>query len=226
MAKNEPCQHASPRFSRARRLMVERQLVRRGIADPRVMAAMGEVPREAFLDDASRENAYRDAPLPIGCGQTISQPYIVAFMVEAARVVPGDRVLEVGTGSGYAAAVLAGIAGEVHGIEWHEPLARAASRRLQRLGYRNVIVTSGDGSIGKPEAAPFDVIIVSAGAPRVPEKLKGQLAIAGRLIVPVGSERGLQHLLRIVRTDEARFHEEQLAGVMFVPLVGEDGWRA
>jgi protein-L-isoaspartate(D-aspartate) O-methyltransferase len=213
-----------------RRHMVERQLRARGVRDSRVLAAMAEVPRERFVPERLREFAYEDGPLPIGEEQTISQPYIVANMIEAAGVGPGDRVLEVGAGSGYAAAILSRIAGQVFAIERHETLARSAQRRLAELGYDNVAILVGDGSLGLPAQAPFDAILVAAGGNRVPEPLKRQLKVGGRLVVPVGAE-SLQSLLCVTRTGEESWREADLGRVRFVPLIGahgrwEDGSRA
>lgn len=210
--------------------MVERQLKARGIGNGHVLAAMADIARERFIPEALREFAYEDGPLPIGEGQTISQPYIVARMIEAAEVSPGDRVLEVGAGSGYAAAVMSRIAAEVYAIERHGVLAEAAQRRLLEIGYDNVVVMAGDGSLGLPDKAPFDAILVAAGGDKVPEPLKRQLAIGARLIVPVGDE-AQQSLLCITRTGENAWSEDDLGGVRFVPLIGahgrwEDGQRA
>lgn len=205
-----------------RQVMVERQLQGRGIGSAPVLAAMGEIPREAFVPDRLREFAYEDGPLPIGEEQTISQPYIVALMIEAADLKPGDRVLEVGAGSGYAAAVMSRIADEVFAIERHPALAESAQRRLLELGYDNVVVIAGDGSGGLPDKAPFDAILVAAGGERVPEPLKHQLAIGGRLVVPIGGE-DLQSLLCMTRTGENEWSEDNLGGVRFVPLIGAHG---
>jgi protein-L-isoaspartate(D-aspartate) O-methyltransferase len=205
-----------------RRRMVRHQLKARGIRDARVLAAMDEVPREHFVPERLREFAYDDGPLPIGEGQTISQPYIVALMIEAAGIRPGARVLEVGAGSGYAAAVMARIAGEVFAIERHATLAAEARQRVADLGYTNLTVIAGDGSGGLPDEAPFDAILVAARGARVPEPLKRQLAIGGRLVVPVGGE-ALQSLMRITRVGEEEWREDDLGGVRFVPLVGAHG---
>ena len=210
--------------------MVERQLVARGIGNEHVLLAMGTVPREAFVPERMREFAYEDGPLPIGEEQTISQPYIVALMIEAADVSPGDRVLEVGAGSGYAAAVMSRIADRVFAIERHASLARSAQARVAELGYDNLSVVEGDGSLGLPDEAPFDAILVAAGGDKVPEPLKRQLAIGGRLVVPVGGE-SLQTLLCVTRKGEEEWVEDDLGGVRFVPLIGahgrwEDGNRA
>ncbi|WP_126172126.1 protein-L-isoaspartate(D-aspartate) O-methyltransferase [Altericroceibacterium xinjiangense] len=205
-----------------RERMVSRHLEARGIRNPDVLAAMREVPRERFVPEAMAEFAYEDGPLPIGEEQTISQPYIVALMIEAADVSPGDRVLEVGAGSGYAAAILSLIADEVFAIERHESLAREAQRRLLELGYTNAVVMAGDGSGGMPEQAPFDAILVAAGGDEVPEPLKAQLAIGGKLIVPVGGE-DMQSLCCITRTGENEWTEHDLGRVRFVPLIGKHG---
>jgi len=212
-------------FRTLRNLMVEHQLERRGIRDPLVLEAMRSVPREAFVPPELAEEAYADGPLPIGEGQTISQPYIVALMVEALELSGGERVLEIGAGSGYAAAVLAEIATEVYTVERHAPLAEEAEARLRRLGYGNVQIRVGDGSRGWPEHGPFEAIVVAAGAPEVPEPLKEQLAVGGRLVIPVGRGRTLQDLLRLRRVSETEYVREALGGVRFVPLVGEEGWE-
>jgi protein-L-isoaspartate(D-aspartate) O-methyltransferase len=213
-------------FLEQREAMVRRQLTSRGVRDARVLAAMGSVPREQFVSAALHEFAYEDAPLPIEEGQTISQPYIVALMIEAAEIGPGDRVLEVGAGSGYATAVLSRVAGTVYAIEWHERLTQLARRRIDSLGYDNVHIRCGDGTLGWPEHAPFDAIIVSAGGPEAPRTLTQQLAIGGRLIVPVGDEPRTQNLMRIRRTAEHQFERDELGRVQFVPLVGSEGWAA
>ena len=207
----------------SRGMMVERQLERRGIRDPGVLAAMREVPREAFVPEHLRDLAHEDAPLPIEAGQTISQPYIVARMIEAAEVRPGDRVLEIGAGSGYAAAVLSRIAAQVHAIERHDELTQLAGERLRRLGYANVTLRTGDGTKGWAEAAPFDAILLAAAGPAVPQAMKEQLGIGGRLVMPVGGPRG-QRLVKLTRRDARHFDEEDLGGVLFVPLIGEQGW--
>jgi len=211
-------------FARARAHMVKTQLARRGVRDPLVLEAMGQVPREAFVGEGYEEFAYDDLPLPIGAGQTISQPYVVALMIEAAGVRAGDVVLEVGAGSGYAAAVLGRIAARVVAIERHPSLAEKARRRLESLGCGNVELHAGDGTRGWPDAAPFDVIIVSAGGPAVPEALKAQLAPGGRLVIPVGRNERHQQLLKLVRQDAAEYTTENLGEVSFVPLIGEQGW--
>ena len=217
--------HRDDQYARDRAIMVERHLKARGISDPYALGAMGEVPREAFIAELLQEFAYEDAPLPIEAGQTISQPYIVARMIEIAEVRPGDKVLEVGAGSGYAAAVLSRIADKVYTIERHEQLAELACARLKRLGYYNVEVICGDGTKGLPDEAPFDAIIVAAGGPQVPETLKRQLALNGKLVIPVG-QGAHQTLLRVRRTGEDSFEKEDFGAVAFVPLIGAEGWVA
>ncbi len=211
-------------FTLARQRMVEEQLRRRGLHNPAVLAAMGEVPREDFVEPAARERAYDDTPLPIDAQQTISQPYIVALMLEAAALQPNARVLEIGAGSGYAAAVASHIAARVFTIERHMVLATQATQRL--ASYPNVEVRLGDGTHGWPEAAPFDAILVAAGAPAVPTALRSQLAVGGRLIIPVGTSNLEQRLRCITRTGASSFDDVDLGGVRFVPLVGDHGWRA
>jgi protein-L-isoaspartate(D-aspartate) O-methyltransferase len=208
----------------ARLAMVQRQIARRGVSDPLVLDAVGRVAREAFLPEELREFAYDDTPLPIEAGQTISQPYIVALMAEALVLRPNDKVLEIGTGSGYAAAVLARIAARVYTVERYGQLASKAAKVLAAQGYRNVHVLHGDGTLGWPEHAPFDAIVVAAGGPAVPESLKSQLKIGGRLVIPVGADRRLQELVRVTRVSEHEYRTEDLADVRFVPLVGEEGW--
>jgi protein-L-isoaspartate(D-aspartate) O-methyltransferase len=210
--------------STSRGRMVDVQIAGRGIRHAGVLEAMRIVPREAFVEHGFEELAYEDSPLPIGEGQTISQPYVVALMIEAAEIAPGDHVLEVGAGSGYAAAVMSCIASEVYAIERRTSLGRAAQLRLERLGYGNVHIRVGDGTKGWPEAAPFQAILVAAGGPRAPQALLDQLDIGGRLVIPVGSDRDEQRLLKITRTGTDRYEEEDLGGVRFVPLVGELGW--
>ena len=211
-------------FPYARHRMVERQVAARGVHDSHVLEAMGAVPREAFVPNGMEEFAYEDTPLPIEAGQTISQPFIVGLMVQAARIRPGERVLEVGAGSGYAAAVMSRIAEAVYAIERHEALTRLAQGRLDRLGYHNVHLKTGDGTRGWPEAAPFDAVLAAAGGPAVPQALKHQLAIGGRLVMPIGPEPRQQRLIKLTRTGEDAFSEEDLGEVAFVPLIGEQGW--
>ena len=213
------------RFDDLREQMVNYQLAARGLHDQSVLDAVNAVPREEFVPADLVEFAYSDSPLPIAASQTISQPYIVALMTAALELKPADRVLEVGTGSGYAAAVLAEIAEKVYTIERHKILADTARSRLAALGYRNIQVLHGDGTLGWPEHAPFDAIIVAAGGPQVPENLKQQLSVGGRLVIPVGSTLRTQKLLRVRRTGEHEFQEEDLGGVRFVPLIGAAGWE-
>ncbi|HEX8375969.1 MAG TPA: protein-L-isoaspartate(D-aspartate) O-methyltransferase [Geminicoccaceae bacterium] len=213
-----------PDFSRERDRMVDVQIARRGVRDRHVLDAMRAVPREAFVEPGLAEFAYADGPLPIGEGQAIPRPYVVALMAEAAEAKPGERVLEVGAGSGYAAAVMSRIAARVHAVERHAALADDARRRLSGLGYDNIELRVGDGTLGWPEAAPFDAILVAAGGPEVPPALKEQLAIGGRLVVPVGGEDDGQTLLKITRTGAAAYEKENLGDLAFVPLIGEQGW--
>jgi protein-L-isoaspartate(D-aspartate) O-methyltransferase len=204
--------------------MVESQIARRGIRDRRVLAAMRSVPREAFVDEGFEEFAYEDSPLPIGESQTISQPYIVALMLESAEIGEGDRVLEVGAGSGYAAAVAAQIARQVCAIERHAALVAKARERFRKLGYRNIELKHGDGTRGWPDGGEFDAILVAAGGSAVPPALKAQLKIGGRLVIPIGPSEQAQELVKLTRRSETSFEEEHLGAVRFVPLVGGAGW--
>lgn len=206
----------------ARRQMVERQLKARDIEDPRVLAAMGRVPRHLFVEPAMERFAYEDRPLPIGASQTISQPYIVALMTQLIQVKPGDRVLEVGTGSGYQAAVLSELAADVYTVEIVPSLADAARARLEALGYRNVHVQQGDGYEGWAEQAPFDGIIVTAGAPQIPPPLISQLRDGGRMAIPVGGAGTTQDLI-LGRKVGGKFMARSIAPVLFVPLTGKGG---
>ena len=212
-------------FATQRKAMVADQIAARGVRDKNVLQAMNKVHREVFVPAEVRELAYGDTPLPIAAGQTISQPYIVAYMVEALALKPGDRVLEIGAGSGYAAAVLAELAGEVYAIERISELAETAAAHLGDEGYDNVHVLNADGTRGWAEHAPFDAILVSAGAPIIPESLKSQLAIGGRMIIPLGTDQRAQELVRISRRADGTFDREDLADVRFVPLIGEQGWE-
>jgi protein-L-isoaspartate(D-aspartate) O-methyltransferase len=207
-----------------REMMIRRDLAGRGIMDPKVLEAMRSVPREEFIPPALRDQAYEDYPLPIADGQTISQPYIVAFMIEALELSPGDRVLEIGTGSGYSAAVLSRIVSRVYTVERISSLAETARERLLRLGYGNIAVYVGDGTLGWPEHAPYDGIVVTAGAPRVPNSLLGEMAEGGRLVIPVGPDGFGQTLLRMRRLEGDEFLKERLLAVQFVPLIGAEGW--
>lgn len=211
-------------FDKQRDRMVDQQIRARGVTDARCLKAMRFVPREKFVPANLAEFAYEDAPLPIEEGQTISQPFIVALMIDSLALDANDRVLEIGAGSGYAAAVLGQMAREVFAIERHESLATLARQRIERLGYHNVHILCGDGTLGLPAEAPFDGILVSAGGPDVPKSLLEQLAIGGRLIIPVGVEPRSQELLRIHRTGKHQFDEESLGKVQFVPLIGSEGW--
>ena len=212
---------AAPRVDGMRRLrhaMVDEQIVARGVRNPRVLAAMRKVPRHEFVPDDVRHLAYRDHPLPIGHEQTISQPYIVALITELAAVGPKAKVLEVGTGSGYQAAVLAEVVGTVYSIEIVAPLAARAKRTLSRLGFANVHVRTGDGYRGWPEHAPFDSIVVTAAPPHVPEPLKQQLVVGGRLVIPVGR---YHQDLRVITRTATGFEETKVLPVRFVPMTGE-----
>src|SRR5438067_3310122 len=206
-----------------RQLMIERQLRSRGIFDERVLCAMATVPREEFVAPEMREHAYEDRPLGIGCSQTISKPYIVASMLQAAELRPEDHALELGTGSGYQTALLAEVVASIVSIERHPELAEVARARLSRLGYANVEIVFGDGTLGYPPRAPYHVILVSAAAPHVPQALIAQLATGGRMVLPVGS-RDLQELV-LVRKDEGGVRQIRLDGCAFVPLIGEEGFR-
>ncbi|HWY52317.1 MAG TPA: protein-L-isoaspartate(D-aspartate) O-methyltransferase [Chthoniobacterales bacterium] len=216
--------HRTPRstseFAAERQKMVEEQLKPRGIHDERVLAAMAKVPREAFVPENMRTQSYADSALPIGHDQTISQPFIVAYMTEQLRLQPSDRVLEIGTGSGYHAAVLAELAKEVYTVEIVEPLAKEASARLARLDYNNAHVKIGDGYQGWPEVAPFDAIIVTCAPDKVPEPLAQQLKEGGRMIIPVGSGMMDQQLYLLEKTN-GELAQRAILPVRFVPMAGE-----
>lgn len=211
-------------YERRREEMVARQIEGRGISDPLVLAAMRRVPRHLFVSEALRHKAYEDHPLPIGEQQTISQPYIVAEMTQALALTKEDRVLEIGTGSGYQAAVLAEIAYRVYTIERLYPLYRRARKLFDTLQYHNIVSRYADGTMGWKEESPFDAIIVTAGAPRTPERLLLQLAVGGRMVLPVGNQY-TQDLVKIVK-DETGGHQSSLGGCRFVKLIGEEGWSA
>jgi protein-L-isoaspartate(D-aspartate) O-methyltransferase len=212
-------------FAALREAMVDRQIARRGLTGGSLLAAMRKVPREAFVPEAVKPFAYEDGPLPIEAGQTISQPYIVALMIEAAGVGPGGRVLEIGAGSGYAAAVLSRIAGEVIAIERHAELAELAAARMAALGYANVRIVAGDGSTGWPDGAPYDAILAAASGRHIPDVLVRQLRVGGRLVMPLGAPGEVQQLVRVVRQEGEGWTQEDLGAVRFVPLIGEEGWR-
>ncbi|MGI9406348.1 MAG: protein-L-isoaspartate(D-aspartate) O-methyltransferase, partial [Hyphomicrobiaceae bacterium] len=211
-------------FAIQRARMVEEQLRARGVGDENVLEAMARVPREEFVPFYCRQAAYRDGPLPIGCGQTISQPFIVALMTEALQLRKTDRVLEIGTGSGYQAAILAELCAHVCTIERYPRLAETAADTLRRLGYSNIEIKTGDGSVGLPERAPFDAIVVTASAPVVPRMLINQLADDGRLVIPVGESEEHQRLVRVRHAEGDRSATEDLGPVRFVPLIGEAAW--
>jgi protein-L-isoaspartate(D-aspartate) O-methyltransferase len=212
-------------FAELRERMVRRQIEARGIADPLILDAFRTVPREQFVDEGQRQWAYDDHPLPIEAGQTISQPYIVALMIEAAEIFPGDVVLEVGAGSGYAAAVMSRIARMVIGIERQHDLVNSAQERLHRLGYDNVSIVEGDGTRGWPEEEPYDAILAAATGSHVPHPLVDQLAPGGRLVMPIGEPGDVQDLIKVVKRPDGSLVEKNLGGVRFVPLIGEEGWR-
>jgi protein-L-isoaspartate(D-aspartate) O-methyltransferase len=207
----------------ARERMIAEHLLARGIKDPRVIDAFRRVPREDFMPPGFDAESYLDAPTPIGLGQTISQPFIVALTLEAMAIAPGARVLEIGTGSGYSAAVLSFLAEHVYTVERIESLASGAAERLTRLGYANVTVKCGDGTLGWAEHAPYDAIAVAAGGPTIPEPLLEQLAVGGHLVIPVGPEQS-QVLTRVTRESATHFREHAITGVRFVPLIGAAGW--
>jgi protein-L-isoaspartate(D-aspartate) O-methyltransferase len=215
--------HKPASFEEARHQMVERQLAGRGITDERVLEAMREVPRHRFVPDDMWDMAYRDTPLPIGHGQTISQPYIVAYMTQTLHLTPDDRVLEVGTGSGYQVAILSRLAKRVYTVERVSELSKCAEQIMQELGYDNIEFRVGDGGYGWPEEASFDAIVVTAAAPEVPQPLVAQLADGASLVAPIGPA-GYQELVRLTKQGEAT-KVDHLVPVAFVPLVGEHGWR-
>ena len=214
-ASRKPRSDEATSFKSLRKEMVERDIAARGVRDELVLDAMGKVPRELFLPKNLREFAYEDSPLPIAGEQTISQPYIVAFMAEALMLKGGEKVLEIGAGSGYAAAVLSEIAANVYTIERLGQLADKAAATLADLGYGNVRVLHGDGTRGWPEHAPYDAIVVAAGGPQVPESLKEQLKVGGRLVIPVGADRRSQELVRVTRISKHEYRNEDIADVRF-----------
>ena len=221
--RHSPADRSPAEYEAARKAMVNTQLRRRNITDTCVLAAMSAVPRHEFVPPQFRDRSYDDAPLPIGEGQTISQPYIVAAMTAALHLSGNERVLEVGTGCGYQAAVLACLAKEVFTIEVRTPLATEAAERLMRLGYTNVHVHCGDGTLGLPESAPFDAILVAAAAPSVPTPLLDQLAVGGRMVVPVGDVENQE--LQLIERGHDNFRKTMLESCRFVPLLGAHGWK-
>jgi len=223
MLRRDKYESADTDYEEERERMVENQIIRRGIKDRRILDAMRRVPRHLFVPEDIRHLAYSDGPLPIGHGQTISQPYIVALMTELLELTGEEKVLELGTGSGYQAAILSCLAREVYSIERHAALAEQARKILTQLGYDNVMIKVGDGTLGWPEHAPYDAIIVTAAAPDVPQPLLEQLADGGRLVAPVGS-RWSQMLVKVKRQGN-KLTRKNLTPVAFVPLIGEYGWK-
>jgi protein-L-isoaspartate(D-aspartate) O-methyltransferase len=213
-------------FAAEREAMVEQQLRRRGIGEKPILDAFRQVPRELFVGPDYAHLAYGDHPLPIEARQTISQPYIVALMIQAAGIAPGDSVLEVGAGSGYAAAVISRIAGRVIGIERQHELVGIARERLKRLGFANVEIVEGDGTKGWPEKAPYDAILAAASGSHVPKALIEQLSEGGRIVMPVGDPGWVQELVRVTRKPDGTLERDNLGGVRFVPLIGEEGWAS
>jgi protein-L-isoaspartate(D-aspartate) O-methyltransferase len=212
-------------YAAEREAMVERQLKRRGITEKLILDAFLEVPRECFVSEEYAHLAYGDHPLPIEANQTISQPYIVALMIQAAGIGLRDKVLEVGAGSGYAAAVISRIAGQVIAIERQHDLVEVARERLKRLGFDNVQIVEGDGTKGCPEKAPFDAILAAASGSHVPKPLLDQLAPDGRIVMPIGSPGWSQELVKVTKRPDGTVAQENLGGVRFVPLIGEEGWK-
>ena len=215
---------AMTNFAREREAMVERQIAARGIRDPAILGAFRQVPRHEFVSSEYAAAAYGDHALPIEASQTISQPYIVALMIEAADIGADDVVLEVGAGSGYAAAVVSRIARRVVAIERQQQLVEIARERLDRLGYRHVSIVAGDGTMGWPDEAPYDAILAAASGSHVPQPLIDQLAPGGRLVMPVGSPGSNQNLIKITKATDGTLRRSELGGVRFVPLIGQEGW--
>jgi protein-L-isoaspartate(D-aspartate) O-methyltransferase len=205
--------------------MIERQIAGRGLDDPRLLAAFRAVPREDFITGDYADYAYQDSPLPIESGQTISQPYIVALTIDAAGIKPGDKVLEVGAGSGYAAAVIGRIAGRVIAVERHHELVEIATRRMSRLGYDNVRIVEGDGTLGWPADAPFDAIVAAASGSHVPQSWIEQLKPGGRIVMPIGEQHAIQSLVKVTKEEDGKLSREELGAVRFVPLIGAEGFR-
>jgi protein-L-isoaspartate(D-aspartate) O-methyltransferase len=215
---------ATTEFTAEREAMVERQLKRRGIIEPSILEAFRAVPREAFVGEEHTRLAYGDHPLSIEAGQTISQPYVVGLMIQAAAIGAGDTVLEVGSGSGYASAVISRIAARVIGIERQPELVAASRERLRRLGYDNIEIVEGDGTRGWRDGAPYDAILAAASGSHVPESLLAQLAPGGRLVIPLGPPGDVQQLVKVTRQEDGILKKEDLGAVRFVPLIGEEGW--
>ena len=216
--------HTMTDYTAEREAMVERQLRRRGITEPDILDAFRAVPREAFISDEHAHLAYGDHPLPIEAKQTISQPYIVALMIQAAAIKPGDRVLEVGAGSGYAAAIISRIAEKVIAIERQHELVEIARERMRRLGFGNVEIVEGDGTKGWRDEAPYDAILAAASGSHVPRALIEQLAPNGRIVMPIGDPGRVQELIKVTKEEDGILKQESLGGVRFVPLIGEEGW--
>jgi protein-L-isoaspartate(D-aspartate) O-methyltransferase len=216
---------ATTDFTAEREAMIDRHLRRRGINEQSILDAFLAVPREKFVSPEYEHLAYGDHPLPIEAGQTISQPYIVALMIQAAEIKPGDKVLEIGAGSGYAAAVISRIADKVVAIERQHDLVEVASERLKRLDYDNVRIVEGDGTKGCPDEAPFDAILAAASGSHVPRPLLAQLAPGGRIVMPIGSPGWVQELVKVTKQEDGVLKQENLGGVRFVPLIGEEGWK-
>jgi len=204
--------------------MVDRQIAARGLVDPMLLDAFRAVPREEFVGPSYTDYAYQDSPLPIEAGQTISQPYIVALTIAAAGISAGDKVLEIGAGSGYAAAVISRIAGKVVAIERQHELVRIAEGRMKRLGYDNVRIVEGDGTLGFPSEAPFDAIVAAASGSHVPKPLLEQLRPGGRLVMPLGDPHSIQSLVKVTKRDDGSLEQQNLGGVRFVPLIGKEGF--
>ena len=211
-------------FAALRERMIERHIEGRGLDNPALIAAFRAVPREAFVSGDSAEAAYADSPLPIESGQTISQPYIVALTIDAAEIGPGDKVLEIGAGSGYAAAVIGQIARQVIAVERHHELVRIADERMRRMGYDNVVIVEGDGTLGCPEEAPFDAIVAAASGSHVPQVLLDQLKPGGRIVMPLGDPGSIQRLIKVTKHEDRTLEQASLGAVRFVPLVGTHGF--
>ena len=211
-------------FAALRERMIERHIEGRGLDNPALIAAFRAVPREAFVSGDYAEGAYADSPLPIESGQTISQPYIVALTIDAAEIGPGDKVLEIGAGSGYAAAVIGQIARQVIAVERHHELVRIADERMRRMGYDNVVIVEGDGTLGCPEEAPFDAIVAAASGSHVPQVLLDQLKPGGRIVMPLGDPGSIQRLITVPKHEDRTLEQANLGAVRFVPLVGTHGF--